>query len=344
MAFAAGQDVPDRHASRTHRGRCRTETADRHRQAVSQMDRTVALLSLTICPRSQTRRQHKSALLDAQQAFGYTQEDLKFIMLPMATAGEEATGSMGSDAALPVLSSRSKVLYNYFKQLFAQVTNPPIDPIREEIVMSLTSFIGPKPNLLGVDETKPAPRLEVHQPVLSHEDISQAARHRQAHQGQIQIQGAGHHLSGEEWCSRLRSGHCKALCKAADKAVADGYNVLILSDRALTEKRVAIPALLATCGSTPSSGESRFAYQHRSGGRDRLGARSASFCLARRLRRGSGVSVVGLRQHSRDGTARRLAGERRAETFHQGDQQGLAQGDVQDGHLHISILLRFADL
>src|SRR5436305_3710673 len=91
------------------------------------------------------------ALLDRQQAFGYTQEDMRIILAPMAQTGEEAVGSMGNDAALPVLSSRPKVLYNYFKQLFAQVTNPPIDPIREELVMSLVTFIGPRPNLLGID-------------------------------------------------------------------------------------------------------------------------------------------------------------------------------------------------
>ena len=85
---------------------------------------------------------------------------------------EEPTGSMGTDAALPVLSNKNRSFYDYFQQLFAQVTNPPIDPIREEIVMSLTSFIGPKPNLLGIDETDPPLRLEVHQPVLSNDDIA----------------------------------------------------------------------------------------------------------------------------------------------------------------------------
>jgi glutamate synthase (NADPH/NADH) large chain len=85
-----------------------------------------------------------ASLLDRQQAFGYTQEDIKFILEPMAKNGEEATGSMGNDSPLPVLSSKNKPLYNYFKQLFAQVTNPPIDPIREELVMSLVSFIGPR--------------------------------------------------------------------------------------------------------------------------------------------------------------------------------------------------------
>ena len=107
-------------------------------------------------------------LLDRQQAFGYTQEDLKVILAPMAATGEEAIGSMGNDAALPVLSARPKILYNYFKQLFAQVTNPPIDPIREELVMSLVTFIGPRPNLLGIDETDPQARLEAPQPILTH--------------------------------------------------------------------------------------------------------------------------------------------------------------------------------
>src|SRR5437868_155234 len=91
------------------------------------------------------------ALLDRQQAFGYTQEDIKFLMSPMAQAGEEGIGSMGNDSPLAVLSDKNKPLYNYFKQLFAQVTNPPIDPIRESIVMSLVSFIGPKPDLLDIN-------------------------------------------------------------------------------------------------------------------------------------------------------------------------------------------------
>jgi len=106
------------------------------------------------------------SLLDRQQAFGYTQEDIKFLMAPMAINGEEGIGSMGNDSPLAVLSDKNKPLYNYFKQLFAQVTNPPIDPIREAIVMSLNSFIGPKPNLLDINAVNPPMRLEVAQPVL----------------------------------------------------------------------------------------------------------------------------------------------------------------------------------
>ncbi len=129
---------------------------------------------LTELPEVKPLAKIKPALLDAQQAFGYTQEDLKFMLEPMLKAGEEATGSMGTDVALPVLSSKNKSLYLYFKQLFAQVTNPPIDPIREEIVMSLTSFIGPRPNLLGIadNEESLTARLEVTQPVLTDEDMA----------------------------------------------------------------------------------------------------------------------------------------------------------------------------
>ena len=109
-------------------------------------------------------------LLDQQQAFGYTQEDLQFFLEPMATAGDDPVGSMGSDTPIAVLSNKPKLLYNYFKQNFAQVTNPPIDPIREELVMSLVSMIGPRPNLLGRDAGAHK-RLEVAQPVLTNADV-----------------------------------------------------------------------------------------------------------------------------------------------------------------------------
>ncbi|MGA8147538.1 MAG: glutamate synthase large subunit [Gallionellaceae bacterium] len=188
-----------------------------------------------------------ASLLDMQQAFGYTQEDIKFLLVPMATAGEEATGSMGNDAALPVLSDKSKVFYNYFKQLFAQVTNPPIDPIREEIVMSLTSFIGPKPNLLGIDETTPPLRLETHQPVLTNEDLAKLRDIGKLTRGKYKAL-----VLDITYPASKGAAGCEAalatLFKAANHAVADGCNLLILSDRAVSAKRVAIPALLACAG------------------------------------------------------------------------------------------------
>ncbi|MDO8810606.1 MAG: glutamate synthase large subunit, partial [Gallionella sp.] len=185
-----------------------------------------------------------AALLDMQQAFGYSQEDIKFILTPMVNSGEEPIGSMGADAALPVLSNKNRSLYDYFQQLFAQVTNPPIDPIREEIVLSLTSFIGPKPNLLGIDETEPPLRLEVHQPVLSNDDIAKLHNIAKLTKNQYQslvLDITYPAVKGAQGCEAA----IDALCAATDKAVTDGYNVLILSDRAVSGKRVAIPALLA---------------------------------------------------------------------------------------------------
>src|SRR5690606_8628299 len=113
------------------------------------------------------------SLLDRQQVFGWSQEDYKFVLRPMAQNGEESTGSMGNDSPLAVLSNKNKSLYNYFRQLFAQVTNTPIDPIRENVVMSLVSFIGPKPNRLDVNNVKPPLRLEVEQHVLDFADMAQ---------------------------------------------------------------------------------------------------------------------------------------------------------------------------
>src|SRR6202795_2391994 len=133
------------------------------------IDRT--RVALEVLPAPAPAQPSPVPLLDRQQAFGYTQEDVKFILAPMAKDAQEPTGSMGNDAALPVLSGRPKALYSYFKQLFAQVTNPPIDPIREELVMSLVSFIGPKPNLFDLAGNAKKKRLEVRQPILTNEDL-----------------------------------------------------------------------------------------------------------------------------------------------------------------------------
>jgi len=187
-------------------------------------------------------------LLDIQQAFGYTQEDIKFVLQPMMQTGEEAYGSMGNDAALPVLSARPKLLYNYFKQLFAQVTNPPVDPIREELVMSLTTFIGPKPNLLAIDETNPPVRLEASQPVLTLNELEQLKAIDKLTHGQHQSVV----LDITYPATQGNAGMAAAVAEvtsAAEKAVKDGFNILILSDRNVSETRLAIPALLA-CSAT----------------------------------------------------------------------------------------------
>jgi len=184
------------------------------------------------------------ALLDRQQAFGYTQEDLKFQLLPMATNGEEPVGSMGNDAALAVLSAKNKTLYHYFKQLFAQVTNPAIDPIREELVTSLVSFIGPKPNLLGIDEMNPPLRLEVGQPVLDFYEMEKI-RHIERYTG-----GKFRSLELDitypvAWGRQAVEARLASLAAQAEDAVRSGYSIIVVSDRLVDRERVAIPALLA---------------------------------------------------------------------------------------------------
>ncbi len=186
-----------------------------------------------------------ASLLDRQQAFGYTQEDLKFLMAPMAAAGEEAIGSMGNDSPLAVLSNRNKPLYNYFRQLFAQVTNPPIDPIREQMVMSLVSFIGPRPNLLDLNNINPPMRLEVSQPVLDFDDIARI-RHIEHYTGNKFKSWEFDICYPLAWGSEGIEARLASLAAEAEDAVRSGYNILIVSDRRIAADRVAIPALLAT--------------------------------------------------------------------------------------------------
>ena len=184
------------------------------------------------------------SLLDHQQAFGYSQEDIKFLMAPMAINGEEGIGSMGNDSPLAVLSDKNKPLYNYFKQLFAQVTNPPIDPIREAIVMSLVSFIGPKPNLLDINQVNPPMRLEVSQPILDFTDMAKLR--------DIKAHTHGKFKSAVlDICYPVAWGHegveakLASLCAEAVDAIKGGKNILIISDRGVTASKVAIPAVLA---------------------------------------------------------------------------------------------------
>ena len=183
-------------------------------------------------------------LLDLQQAFGTTQEDIKFLLAPMAQAGEEALGSMGNDSPLAVLSNKNKPLYNYFKQLFAQVTNPPIDPIREAIVMSLVSFIGPKPNLLDINQVNPPMRLEVSQPVLDFSDMAKLRNIELSTQGKFKSATLDITYPAA-WGSEGVEAKLASLCAEAVDAIKGGHNILIISDRGVSPTQVAIPALLA---------------------------------------------------------------------------------------------------
>ncbi len=184
------------------------------------------------------------ALLDRQQAFGYTQEDMQILLTPMASTGEEATGSMGTDTPISALSDKSKLLFTYFKQNFAQVTNPPIDPIREEIVMSLVSIIGPRPNLFDLEGQSKTKRLEVRQPILTDADlekirsISDIADSHFVSRTLDTTFHAGLGASGMEQV-------LDELCGRAEAAVREGVNIIILSDRMVGSDRIPIPSLLA---------------------------------------------------------------------------------------------------
>ncbi len=184
-------------------------------------------------------------LLDRQQAFGYTQEDLKMLLTPMAVAGEEPVGSMGDDTPVAVLSHRPKPLYAYFRQLFAQVTNPPIDPIREQLVMSLVSFIGPRPNLLSPDSTEPIMRLEVSQPILTFEDMEKLRRAAESTNGHF-VSEVLSMCFPAAWGAEGMEPALARLCADAEDAVKKGVNILILTDRDMSAEMAPIPALLAT--------------------------------------------------------------------------------------------------
>jgi len=184
------------------------------------------------------------SLLHRQQAFGYTQEDIVKFLEPMARSGEDPIGSMGTDTPIAVLSGRSRLLYDYFKQNFAQVTNPPIDPIREELVMSLVSMIGPRPNLLG-RQAGTHRRLEVDQPILTNADLAKIRSAEASLDGAFRTATIDITWDAVAGAAGLQQA-IKEMCWAATEAVLADKNILILSDRSQGAYRIAMPALLAT--------------------------------------------------------------------------------------------------
>jgi len=219
------------------------ELANRHPYR-KWLDRTQIMLS--DLPQTRTRRRKSHIpLIDRQQAFGYSQEDLKFLMIPMAKAGQEATGSMGTDTPISALSNRPKLLDTYFKQNFAQVTNPPIDPIREEAVMSLVTFIGPRPNLLDRAGNSKQKRLEAPHPIITNEELERI-RIIGTTKGNdfktVTLDATYDVANGPDYMDACLEG----LGRAADRAVRDGYNIIIISDRSVSQTRVPVPILLAT--------------------------------------------------------------------------------------------------
>jgi glutamate synthase (ferredoxin) len=182
-------------------------------------------------------------VLQQQQAFGYTFEDQRMLLLPMAKDGVEATGSMGTDIPLAVLSNKSKLLYDYFKQLFAQVTNPPIDCIREEIVTSAETTIGSERNLLN-----PTPEschlIELKSPILTNEELAKLKHVAEGEFKAVTIPTLFDRRQGAEGLEKAMS----EICAQADRSIAAGVNIIILSDRGVNKESAAIPPLLAVAG------------------------------------------------------------------------------------------------
>jgi glutamate synthase (NADPH/NADH) large chain/glutamate synthase (ferredoxin) len=174
-----------------------------------------------------------------QQAFGYTVEELKMVLTPMVVNGEEAISSMGTDTPLAVLSDRPQLLFKYFKQLFAQVTNPPIDPIREELVMSLTTSIGPKPNLMD-EHPESCRRIRVKQPILTNADLQKIREIADPHFKSKTLKMLFRVAEGPEGLGAAVDD----LCRQASQAIKEGYKFLILSDRGVNEEWAPIPSVL----------------------------------------------------------------------------------------------------
>ena len=182
-------------------------------------------------------------VVQRQQAFGYTHEDLRILLAPMARMGEEPVGSMGTDTALAVLSNRPRLLYDYFKQLFAQVTNPPLDAIREELVTSMESTIGPERNLLK-PEPESCRQITIRYPIIDNDELAKLvhveARGFRSITLPMLYDAAGGGAALERAMDDLR--------RRASAAIAAGHNILILSDRGVAAARAPIPSLLATAG------------------------------------------------------------------------------------------------
>jgi glutamate synthase (ferredoxin) len=179
-------------------------------------------------------------ILQRQRAFGYTDEDIKKILGPMATAGEEPVGSMGTDTPLACLSDKPQPLFHYFRQLFAQVTNPPIDPIREQMVMSLTSYIGTERNILD-ERPENCHTVKLSAPVLSNRDLEKL---RRVSRGDLLATTLPMLFRVKDDGNGLERA-VEGLCRRASLAVKAGYTLLILSDRGVDEEYAPIPSLLA---------------------------------------------------------------------------------------------------
>jgi glutamate synthase domain-containing protein 2/glutamate synthase domain-containing protein 1/glutamate synthase domain-containing protein 3 len=183
-----------------------------------------------------------STILEKMRLFGYTSEDLQSVIRPMAVNGEEPVGSMGVDSSLAVLSEKPQSLFRYFKQNFAQVTNPPVDPIREELVMELTTYIGPEGNLLG-ETPDHCNRLELEHPVLTNDDFEKIKQIKEGH-----FKSKTFSILFDPTKKHDMRNTLDKVCQDAADSVRNGYNLIILSDRGVSKEKAPIPSLLAVAG------------------------------------------------------------------------------------------------
>ena len=270
-------------------------------------------------------------LVRQQRAFGYTYEELRMLTTPMAATAYEAVGSMGNDAPLAVLSEKSQLLFNYFKQLFAQVTNPPLDAIREELVTSVEAFIGSERNLF--DETPLHCRqLKIKTPVITDDEL---AKIRNLDLGDVRSTTLSTLFSAQGEGAMKEA--LDRLCNAASQAIRDGYSVIILSDRGVSADQAPIPSLLATAA----------VHHHliREGTRTKVGLVVESgeprevhhFCLL--LGYGAGainpyLALATVQDLAVTGRAEWNQARLRRQEFCKGQRKGTAEGNVQDGHFH----------
>ncbi len=287
-----------------------------------------------------------------QRLFGYTTEELRVIVAPMARTGGEPLGSMGSDTSIAVLSDRSRLLYDYFTQLFAQVTNPPLDAIREELVTSLSATIGPEANLLAASQGA-CRQILLPLPVIDRDDLAKLMyvnEHGEtpgfkafAIDGLFEVGEAGTAgLPTEAGGEALRRA-IEEVRRRVSEAIADGANLIVLSDRNATAEWAPIPSLAADGGRPPPPGAGEDPDQGRPGDRDGRRPRGPPHGAAHRLRCGGGQPVPGPRldrRHDLRGPARGPLAPPGPAQLHQGLLQGRAQGDVEDGHLDGGVVHR----
>ncbi|MCL5997824.1 MAG: glutamate synthase-related protein, partial [Chloroflexi bacterium] len=188
-----------------------------------------------------------STLLTRQIAFGYTREDLNLLIRPMASTSSEPIGSMGNDTPLAVLSDQPQLVFSYFKQLFAQVTNPPIDPIRERLVMSLTTFLGSEGNIMD-EKPDHARRLKLRAPILTTADLERIRSSKISDFRAVTLESVFDVNAVNEDGESTLEAAMDELCRQAAHAVEEGYSIIILSDRNISAERAAIPSLLAVSG------------------------------------------------------------------------------------------------